>query len=176
MNKREKLQVIEKLLCKRGWDAETAKELARDAIEKGEPVLESICFQMLAEYMLASIHSASWVKFRGSEPNSDGHEVIKRLLQSGASAEDLAIFARILQREYLSNLGCILDGSIFGTPDLPCKDFRVFSVDELGKPQAELEELHEPLAWTDLETEMRLSREAEEEYDRQAGANDVDDE
>ena len=62
-----------------------------------------------------------------------------------------------------SNLGCILDGAgIYGTPDLPCEDFRVFSVDDSENPKARLEELHESLGWIDLETEMRLSRDAQE--------------
>jgi hypothetical protein len=67
----------------------------------------------------------------------------------------------MMQREYLSNLGCILDGAgIYGTPDLPCKDFRVFAVDDSNKPLTMLDELHDSLGWTDLGTEMRLSREA----------------
>ena len=88
-------------------------------------------------------------------------------MESGTSAEDLAIFARLMQREYLSNPGCILDGAgIGGTPELPYEQFRVFSVDELDTPQASLESLHESLGWSDLETEMQLSREAEEGFDR----------
>jgi hypothetical protein len=70
----------------------------------------------------------------------------------------------MMQREYLSNLGCILDGAgIWGTPNLPYEDFRVFSVDEgeADKPLAKLDALHEQLGWCDLETKMRLSREAE---------------
>lgn len=168
MNQDERLEAIERLLRERGWDAENATEVARDAIQKGKPILESLCFQMLAEHILAPIHTASWITNRGAEPDSADHAVIKRLLESGASAVDLAIFARMMQREYLSNLGCILDGArICGTPELPYENFRIFSVDELDKPQASLESLHGSSEWCDLETEMRLSREAEENFDRQ---------
>ena len=48
----------------------------------------------------------------------------------------------MMQREYLSNLACILDGvGIYGTPKLPIEDFRVFSVDDSGKPQVGLDDL-----------------------------------
>jgi hypothetical protein len=125
-----------------------------------------LCFQELAEYILAPIHTSSWISNRAKEPASDGHDVITRLLESGASADDLAIFARMMQREYLSNLGCILDGAgIYGTPTLPFEDFRVFSVDDSDKPKTQLEELHESFGWVDLESEMKLSREAAEGND-----------
>jgi hypothetical protein len=148
MTQEERLEATERLLRK-----------------QGEPLLEFLCFQMLAEHILAPIHTSSWVTYRGKHPNCEGHDVIKRLLESGASAEDLAIFARNMQRDYLTSLGCILDGAgIWGTPDLPYEDFRVFAVDEDegDKPLAKLEALHEQLGWCDLETEMRLSREAKE--------------
>jgi hypothetical protein len=156
MNRSQKLAAIEKLLRKHGWDQDSARQAARDAVQNGEPLLESLCFQGLAEHILARIHSSAWVSNRAKDP-----DVIKRLLDSGASPKDLALFARMMQREYLSNLGCILDGAgIYGTPDLPCIDFRVFAVDDSDKPLTKLDELHESLGWADLETEMRLSREA----------------
>ena len=164
MNKTQRLAAIEKLLREQGLDQNSAKEAARDAVESGEPVLESLCFQRLAEHILVKTHSSSWISNRAKDASIDVEGVIKRLLDSGASPKDLALFARIMQREYLSNLGCILDGAgIYGTPDLPCQDFRVFAVDDADKPLAKLDELHESLGWTDLKTEMRLSREASEQ-------------
>jgi hypothetical protein len=69
-----------------------------------------------------------------------------------------------MQREYLSNLACILDGAgIYGTPDLPCNGFRVVAVDDFNRPLTMLGDLHDSLGWTDLKTEMRLSREASEQ-------------
>jgi hypothetical protein len=163
MNKAQRLAATEKLLRKQGLDAASAKEVARDAAESSEPLLESLCFQGLAEHVLASIHSSAWVSNRVKDPDCDGHDIIKRLVDAGASPKDLALFARLMQREYLSNLGCILDGSgIFGTPELPCTDFRIFSVDDSDKPQTKLDELHESLGWAGMEAEMRLSREAAE--------------
>jgi hypothetical protein len=38
------------------------------------------------------------------------------------------------------------------------EDFRVFAVDDADKPLTKLDELHDSLGWTDLETEMKLSR------------------
>jgi hypothetical protein len=161
MNKAQRRAAIEQLLRRQGWDQESAKEAARDADKRGQPLLESLCFQRLAEHVLARIHSSSWISNRAKNPSGDGHDVIKRLIDSGAAPKDLALFARMMQREYLTNLGCILDGAgIYGTPDLPCQDFRVFSVDDDDKPLTQLDELHESLGWTDLKTEMRLSREA----------------
>jgi hypothetical protein len=163
MNKAQKRAAIEKLLRQQGLDQDSATEVAREAVASGQAVLESLCFQRLAEHILARIHSSSWINNRAKDPSCDDHDVIKRLLDAGASAKDLAIFARMMQREYLSNLGCILDGSgIYGTPDLPCNDFRIFAVDDSDKPLTKLDELHESLGWADLETEMRLSREAAE--------------
>ncbi|HXG10412.1 MAG TPA: hypothetical protein VNK04_11660 [Gemmataceae bacterium] len=161
MTKAQRLAAIEELLRKRGWDQDSARQAARAAVKNGEPLLESLCFQALAENILATIHSSSWIRNRAKDPSCDGHDVIKRLIDSGASPRDLAIFARMMQREYLSNLGCILDGAgIYGTPRLPCEDFRIFAVDDSEKPLTKLDELHESLGWVDLETEMRLSREA----------------
>jgi hypothetical protein len=161
MNKAQKLAAIEKLLRKQGLSQKSAKASARDAVESGEPVLESLCFQALAEHLLASIHTTSWISNRAKNPDCEGYDVINRLIDAGASAKDLALFARMMQREYLSNLGCILDGAgIHGTPKLPYQDFRVFAVDDSDQPRTKLDELHESMGWTDLETEMRLSREA----------------
>lgn len=164
MNKSQRLAAIEQLLRRRGLDQDSAQKAARDAVESGQPVLESLSFQRLAECILARIHSSSWISNRANDSSCDGHDVIKRLLDTGASPEDLAVFARMMQREYLSNLGCILDGSgIDGTPDLPCQDFRVFAVDDDDQPLTKLDELHESLGWTDFNTELRLSREAAEQ-------------
>jgi hypothetical protein len=161
VNKAQRLAAIEKLLREQGLDQDCAKETARDAVKSGEPVLESLCFQRLAEHILAKTHSSSWITNRAKNPSIDVEGVVKRLLDSGASPKDLALFARIMQREYLSNLACILDGAgIYGTPNLPCQDFRVFAVDDADKPLGKLDEIHESLGWTDLKTEMRRSREA----------------
>lgn len=160
MNKAQRAAAIEKLMREQGSDEASAKETARDAVKNGEPVLESLCFQRLAEHILAKTHSSSWISNRAKESSHDVEGVIKRLLDAGASPKDLAIFARIMQREYLSNLGCILDGSgIYGAPSLPCQDFRVFAVDDADEPLAKLE-IPESLGWSGLKAEMRQSREA----------------
>lgn len=156
-----------------GWEAESAKEAAAEAIAEGEPLLETLCFHKLAEFFLAPVHDSSWVEKRAEEADPDeGDDIIQRLLASGASADDLARFARLMQRQYLGELACILDGAgIWGTPDLPWNDFRIFAVSELDspancKPEAQLTELHESLGFSDWETEMKLSREAAEAFAR----------
>ena len=127
MYEQDKLRAAEELLMKRGWDADNAKEAAKEAVDEGAPLLESLCFQTLAEHVLATVHDSSWITNRAKKPDADGHDIIKRLLNAGASADDLARFARFMQREYLSNLGCILDGAgIWGTPKLPYEDFRIY--------------------------------------------------
>ncbi len=108
MKKSERLAAIEGLLSRQGLDQDSAKEAAREAVKSGEPVLESLCFQRLAEHVLARIDSSSWINNRAKSPSNDIAGVIKRLLDAGASPKDLALFARIMQREYLSNIGCIL--------------------------------------------------------------------
>lgn len=167
MDREEKQRATEDFLIKHGWDADSAMKKAIAAIDSGEPLLEEFCFNTLAEFFLASIHDSSWVKNRAEDADSEeGDDIIKRLLDSGASPDDLALFARLMQRSYLSNLACILDGSgIWGTPDLPYEDFRIFAVTELTspndcKPEAQLTALHETLGFSDWETEMKLSREA----------------
>lgn len=169
MNKQEKQRAAEGLLIASGWDAESAKEAAAEAIEEGEPLVETLCFHKLAEFCLAAIHDSSWIKNRAKMADADeGDDIIKRLLDSGASADDLARFARLMQRQYLSDLGCILDGAgILGTPELPYEEFRIFAVQELDnpdncKPEAQIKELHESLGFSDWETEMKLSRDAAE--------------
>jgi hypothetical protein len=156
MTDNDKIQKIEFLL-KHGY----ARGVAEEAIEEGQPIVETVCFQMLAEHVLASIHDPSWITSRANEPDCEDSELLKRLLNSGASAADLALFARMSQREYLGNLGCILDGAgVHGTPDLPHEAFRIFAVDDDDQPTAMIEELHESLGFSDLETEMALSRKA----------------
>jgi hypothetical protein len=174
VNNKQKQRAIEEFLTKSGWGAEYAQEAAKEAIEEGEPLLETLCFHKLAEFLLAQIHDSSWVKARaGRADEEEGDDVIKRLLDSGASADDLARFARLMQRQYLSNLGCLLDGAgLWPMPEAPCKEFRIFAVRELDspdncKPEAQIKELHESLGFSgDWETEMKLSREAEEDSDR----------
>ncbi len=161
MNDEQKREAIEQLLLRQGLSSEDAGEAASDAVESGAPVLESLCFQTLAVHILAKIHTTAWISNRAKDPSSEENEVIKKLIDSGAAPEDLAIFARMMQREYLSNLGCILDGAgIYGTPNLPCNDFRIFAVDDSETPQAKLDDLHETLGWIDLETEMKLSQDS----------------
>jgi hypothetical protein len=168
MDNAEKISAITKLLIKRDWDEESAREAAKQAIEASEPVLESLCIQELAEHLSAPIHKTEWITHRAENPSSDAHNVIKRLIDSGASPDHLAVFARMMQREYLSNLGCILDGAgIHGTPSLPFEDFRIFAVDDAEDPQSRLDELHESLGWAGLEKEMQISKEAASRSDKE---------
>lgn len=174
MNKKQKQRAIEELLTKSGWDTQSAKDAAEEAIAEGEPLLETLCFHRLAESLLSGIHDSSWVANRAKEADAEeGDDVIQRLLDSGASADDLARFARLMQRQYLSDLGCILDGSgIWPPPNLPCTDFRVFAVRELDnpdrcQPEAQIKELHESLGFSgDWEAELKLSRDAAEAFQR----------
>lgn len=163
-----KIQEIVEFLLKHGdgYDADEAGEAAKQAIEEGQPVVETMCLQMLAEHVLARIHDPSWIISRANEPDCEDSELLKRLLDSGASAADLALFARMSQREYLSNLGCILDGAgLYDTPSLPHEEFRIFAVNDEDQPTAMIDELHESLGFSGLETEMELSRQAERDSD-----------
>ena len=178
MDKKQKQRAIEELLTKSGWDADSAKEAAEEAIAEGEPLLETLCFHKLAESLLARIDDSSWLVNRAKEADEEeGDDVIKRLLDSGASADDLARFARLMQRHYLGNVGCILDGAgLWPMPEVPCKEFRIFAVREIDspdhcQPEAQIKELHESLGFSgDWEAEMKLSREAEEAYQRAVAA------
>ncbi len=157
MNRKEKLKFVENFLVEYGLPADEAIELAAESVEEGQPIVETICFQMVAESVLACIHTSGWIRARSKSDGPEG-ELLKRLLHSGAAPKDLAIFARMMQREYLSNLGCVLDGAgLSGTPEVPC-DFRIYTIDENGSPLIALDELHESLGWSDLKTEMKLSR------------------
>jgi hypothetical protein len=161
VNPDERRRQLEALLLSKGWDADAVAEVAEEAEENGEPLLETLCFHTLAEQVLIPIHDRSWIEKRADTPESEHHDLIRRLLDAGATAEDLAVFARVMQRQYLSDLGCLLDGAgIHGTPELPIADFRVFAVDDDGKPLVMIDELHESLGFQDLETEMKLSRKA----------------
>jgi hypothetical protein len=163
MNKAQKRTAIEKMLLAEGRDQDSAREVARDAIKNREPLLEEMCFVTHAEQLLAPIHSSSWIRNRAKNPSWDEEGLIKRLLDSGASPKDLAIFARMMQREYLSNLGCLLDGTLYGAPQLPCNDFRIFAVDDSEKPLTMLQTLHETSGWAGLKAEMKLSRKVAEQ-------------
>ena len=161
MTTEERQQHITALLLSTGWDDEQARAAATEAVESGEPLLERLCFNVLAQHLLAPVHNASWIANRARNPDSEHHDLIKRLLDAGASAEDLAVFARVMQRQYLCDLGCVLDGSgIYGTPKLPVEEFRVFAIDNSDQPTAMIDDLHDALGFQDLATEMKQSREA----------------
>jgi hypothetical protein len=159
VNRKSKLKVAEAFLTKHKW-AEPLRKDVLDAVEAGRPVLESLCFQTLAEHLLAPIHTSSWIDARAKGPvDCPERGVLRRLLDAGASAQDLAVFARMMQQEYLSNLGCLLIGEgPFPKPELPYDEFRVFSVDESGKPLAKIEIECETLQFSDVENETRRSR------------------
>ena len=117
-------------------------------------------FHMFAEYLLAPVHDSKWLITRAENGESEESQLIQRLLKSGANAGDLAAFARIFQREYLCDLGCVLDGAgIHPAPELPC-EFRVFSVSEDEQPEHMVDEIHESLAFENIETELKLSARA----------------
>lgn len=172
MSEEQKVQEIVEFLRKHGssyhiaddFDVDLARETAKYAIESNQPLIETRCFQILVEHILARIHEPSWISARAECSDGEESQLLKRLLKSGASEADLALFARMSQKEFLSNLGCILDGSgIYGTPKLPCDSFRVFAIDSDGKPSVKIDDLHETLGYFDLETEMNRSRKAEQD-------------
>ena len=86
MNRKERIRATEECLIKLGHDATDAKEFAKIAVDDGEPLLESLCFERLAVHLLATIHTSSWIEARAKQPDSDGDKVIQRLVDSGASA------------------------------------------------------------------------------------------
>lgn len=162
MKKAQRLTATEQLLIQRGCDPDSAAGVASAAEKRGEPLLESLCFVSLAERNLLPIHSAAWVRHRAKDAGCPDHAVINRMLAAGVSAKDVALFARMVQREYQAFF-CLLDGT--GVPDaadLPFTDFRVVCVDEYGNPTQVLSGLHENVGWTDTKTETKLSREAAE--------------
>ena len=174
MNNEEKQRATEEFLVQSGWNTDSAKKAAQKSIDEGEPLLETLCLHKLVESCLAYVHDSSWVKNRAKSADAgEGHDIVKRLVDSGASADDLARFARLMQRQLLGDLGCILDGAgLWPTPDLPYTDFRIFAVSELDspihcKPEAQIQELHESLGFSgDWEMEIKLSREAAEAWKR----------
>lgn len=156
MNREDRIQLTTQMLVGLGWTEDSAKSTAIESADAGEPVLETYSFHALAESLLAPIHDSSWITER--DPDDDDGELIARLVESGAAPVDLARFARLMQRQFLSNLGCILDGSgIYPSPDVAFDDFRVVAVDDDSKPIAMIEDLHEELSFQDWETENEIS-------------------
>jgi hypothetical protein len=156
MYREERIELTTQMLVSFGSSEDSAKSTAIQSVNDGNPILETYSFHAIAEFLLAPIHDSSWVTER--DPEDDGDELIARLLSSGASPDDLSKFARLMQRQYLSNLGCILDGSgIYGTPEVAFDDFRVVAVDNDSKPTAMIEDLHEELSFQDWDTETEIS-------------------
>jgi hypothetical protein len=141
-----------------GFDEDEATEVASSAVKEGTPIIETMCFLMIVEDLLAPIHKTAWLTARARNTEWDFDGVIKRLLDSGASVKDLTFFARAMQKQFMSNLGCLLDGSGINCPSLPFTDFRILAVDDNGKPIALLEDLHEALSVQSYVAEMRQSR------------------
>ena len=149
------IEEITKFLNARGF--QDADEMAHDAVEDGEPIVETICFHEIAEDLFCPIHDAAWVEEAAEDGDHEIGEHIKRLLAIGAEPQDLAIFARYMQRRFASDLGRILDGiSMYTSPERPFEDFGVFALSD-GKPTAQITDLEEGLGFWDLDSEMELS-------------------
>ena len=89
MKRKERQELTEKLLLQFGdFEPEEAKEAAKEAVDEGEPILETLCFQVLTMDILSPIHTTSWLKARAKD---DEEGIIKRLIASGADIKDLAI-------------------------------------------------------------------------------------
>ncbi len=157
MAEQDRQSQLEKLLTQIGWDPEQVAEVARE--EADSPYLENFSFLVLAESLFCAIHETTWVEAcREADPDGES-DVVRRLLDAGASAEDLALFARMMQRRYASDLGCLLDGAgLIGVPQVPCREFGVFALDEAGEPTVRLEDLHEALSAAEPDEEMEISR------------------
>ena len=156
MDREERIELTAQMLVSLGWSEKNAKATAVQSTDDGSPVLETYSFHALAESLLVPIHDSSWITERDSE--DDGDEFIARLIESGAAPSDLAKFGRLMQRQYLSNLCCILDGSgIYGTPDVVFQNFRVVALDDDSTPTAMIEDLHEELSFEDWDTENKIS-------------------
>jgi hypothetical protein len=88
MKRKERQELTEKLLLQFGdFEPEEAKEAAKDSVDDGEPILETLCFQILTMDILSPIHTTSWLKARAKD---DDEGIIKRLIASGAGIKDLA--------------------------------------------------------------------------------------
>ncbi|MBD3675771.1 MAG: hypothetical protein HUJ26_19865 [Planctomycetaceae bacterium] len=131
-------------LVSAGWEEEEAQEIVAEAIDGGQPILETLSFLALVDHLLLDPEKTDWISRRAENPDSDHHELIQRLLNAGAAPRDLVLFARAMQQQFLGDLACVLDGSgIYGTPEVPCEDFRVFAVDDEDQPVAMIDQLHE---------------------------------
>lgn len=100
MNREERIRLTTQLLVNFGWSEGNAESTAIQSADDGEPVLEKYSFHALAESLLAPIHESSWITDSDSE--AVGDEVVVRLVESGADPDDLAKFARLMQRQFLS--------------------------------------------------------------------------
>jgi len=149
-------------LHERGYarSIEHANELLQEAVNDELPLVETVSFQILAERLLARIHDTSWLS-----PESEDDPACD-LLNSGATPDQIARFARYVQRSYLSDLCIFLDGSTDANHlGLPFDSFRVVCIDDDGNPSAMLEDFHGPLSFSDWNHEMQLSRQSDENKD-----------
>ncbi len=149
------IEAITKFLNARGF--QDADEMAHDAAEEGEPIVETICFHEIAEDLFSPIHDATWIDDACDDEDHEIGDQLRRLMATGADPQDLAIFARYMQRRFASDLGRILDGiSMYTSPERPFEDFGVFAIVD-GVPTAQITDLEEGLGFWDLDSEMELS-------------------
>lgn len=157
MNREERIKLTTRMLNDFGWSEKRAESTATQSTDDGQPILETYLFHALAESLLAPIHDSSWITER--DPEDDADELLARLVENGADANDLAKFARFIQRQYFSNLCCILDGAgVSPSPAVAFEDFRVVAVDDDSMPIAMIEDLHDELSFQDWETENEISQ------------------
>jgi hypothetical protein len=150
------IEEITKFLNKRGF--QDADEMAHDAVEDGEAIVETICFHEIAEDLFNPIHDASWVEEAAEDEEHEIGDHMRRLIAAGADPQDLAIFSRYMQRRFANDLGRILDGiSMYTSPERPFEEFGVFAMVD-GQPTAQITELEDGLGYWDLDSEMELSR------------------
>lgn len=141
----------------RALGASRPESWAASQIDEGIPQLARFVFLKQAWERLLRDGDTSWVAKEIASAARDpqapyaglGH-ALQRLVEAGASLEDLTEIGRCLQAQALFSIGYLIDGPAYAARGTDGLDWRLFQVDEDGKPYGEpIEGLHESVLETD---------------------------
>lgn len=142
----------------RAWGVKNPEDWARSQVLHGIDQYARLVFLRGAWQCVVKAGDTSWIDayIGAAERDPDGPgagagHALKRLCSAGASREDLAELVRVMQFEVLFGFAYLLsDAEAPAYPQgAPHIDWRLFRLDEDGKPVSGIDSLHESVLETD---------------------------
>jgi hypothetical protein len=127
---------------------------ARTQLEEGIPQLAIFCFAKALWNGVISENDAQWIdreiecaKSQPRDPCAQSGPALEEMLAKGVSRQAITDLVRVFQYSVLFDACSLLDGA--HVVDLPIRNWTLHQVDEVGRPVAVIQGLHEVLLGLD---------------------------